>query len=125
MAPIGKGAFASSLLGNTSEAWADDLSAFLHGKQRGVISSNVSAAQYNPEDHYLQVGYKNGGWYGYHDVSAQEASSFYSSGSKGNWVWDNLRVRGTVFGYRKPYAFIGGRSQDYEPKYYAGDRHRE
>lgn len=91
----------------------------------GFKSSNVSAAQYDPHEDYLQIGYKNGGWYGYHGVSSDEAASFYRSGSKGNWVWDHLRRRGTVFGYQKAYSFIGGRSQEYQPKYYASDKHRE
>lgn len=109
--------------GPTGDARDDFLAG--HSIYSGFKSSNVSAAHYDPEQHYLELGFKNGGAYGYHDVTRDEARTFYNASSKGNWVWDNLRVRGTVFGYKKSYAYISGLSAGYEPKYYANEKHRE
>lgn len=88
-------------------------------------SSNVASAKYAKDIGELQLGYKNGGKYRYHDVSPNEAKSFYNAGSKGKWVWDKLRVRGTVFGYRKPYEYMADESQGYIPKYHASETHRQ
>lgn len=99
---------------------------FLHGQQASFASSNVASGLYDQAQSYLQLGYKNGAMYGYHDVSPQEAASLYGAGSKGKWVWDHLRRRGTVYGYQKPYAYISGLSHGgAEPSYYADDKDRE
>lgn len=79
-------------------------------------SSCVAWYQYHlgAENHepLLYIGYKGdkGGVsaYAYQNVSIDEALSLHAAGSKGTWVWDNLRIRGTVFGYLKPYFFLDG-----------------
>lgn len=111
----------------SAQAAHGGIEGFLHNHEvySGFRSSNVSAIRYDPKDNYLEIGYKNGGWYGYHDVTSREARSLYGASSKGSWVWDHLRVKGTVFGYQKPYAYIGSLSQGYEPKYYASNKHLE
>jgi len=88
-------------------------------------SSNVADAKYNYRDMSLDLGFLNGGKYRYYDVSPYEAKSFYSAPSKGKWVWDKLRLRGTVFGYQKPYSYLSGDSEGYMPKYYSNPTHRE
>ena len=99
---------------------------FLHGGEYSTFSSsNVRGASYDPENNFLEIGYKNGGRYGYHDVNRGEAKSFYDAASKGKWVWDHLRLRGTVFGYQKAYTYLGGKSQGYTPKYAMSSRHKE
>lgn len=105
--------------------WEDELSGYLGGEEKSVSSSNVTSSKYDRQHGYMELGFVNGARYGYHDVSPTEATNFLSAKSKGGWVWDNLRRRGTVFGYQKPYAFISGQSKEYEPKYYNDDTHRE
>ena len=98
----------------------DDVDAFLHfGQWLPVKSSNVAAIQYDGERSRLQIEFldkgKGPGFYGYDDVSIREAEFLARSGSKGGWVWDNLRVRGTVFGWKKPYQFLSMSS--YQPNW--------
>ena len=112
MEPSGVGAFAGG-----------------HRLYSGFTSSNVTDASYDPENNFLKVGFggkgkSKYGRYGYHDVSPAEARSFYGAGSKGKWVWDHLRVRGTVFGFQKPYVYLGAESSGYSPKY-INKHHRE
>ena len=77
-----------------------------------VVSSNVDEIHYDPEDSTLQIKFLNGGIYQYDDVSIREAESFAKASSPGGWVWDNLRLRGTVFGFNRahPYTFLAGAS---------------
>lgn len=88
--------------------------AYLSGNRQYVISSNVEYFQYfmfyedgSPQN-VLYVGFKDGSLYSYQDVSMEEALVFYRAVSPGGAVWDHLRVRGTVFGYQKPYALVTG-----------------
>jgi DNA topoisomerase IB len=74
---------------------------------RGFPSSNVSAFRYQRGENQLYVRYKNGQWYEYDRVSPAEAAGLYNANSKGKWVWDRLRIRGTVFGFKKPYRRLG------------------
>lgn len=95
----------------------DDVDAFLHfGKWLPVQSSNVAEIRYDPDESELQIRFLNGGYYQYQDVSVREAESLARSSSKGKWVWDFLRVRGTIFGHRKPYQFISAPSS-YQPQW--------
>lgn len=100
---------------------------FLSGESEHTFqnSSNVGSSSYDPRNAYLEIGYKNGSRYGYHGVSPSEAQSFRDAPSPGSWVWDHLRQRGTVFGYQKPYAYIGGSSTGSSPKYYGSSIYRE
>lgn len=90
---------------------------FLGGELQYVTSSNVDWIQYDRNKHLLYIGYKNGASYVYYDVDPVESSSLYNAGSKGRWVWDELRVRGTVFGYKKNYAFLEYTLGGYQPRY--------
>jgi len=46
--------------------------------------------------------------YHYYDVPEKLWNSFQGAGSKGKWVWDKLRIRGTIAGHRYAYALIAG-----------------
>jgi hypothetical protein len=84
----------------------DPIESFIH---RGEImyvyhlSSNVGSIQYSKEDEQMTIQYKWGGVYLYNNISPTEAYSMVVAASKGIWVWDNLRVRGTKKGHKKPY----------------------
>jgi len=86
-----------------------------------VDSSNVHSVGYDLEHHLLYVRYldpagRAGPLYGYHDVRPEEFLDLLDAPSKGTWVWDNLRERGTVAGYRKPY-FLAGVTRGYVPRH--------
>ncbi len=66
-------------------------------------SSNAAWAQYNHHDKELDVGFNNGGVYRYSNVDVREAIAFIKAASKGSWLWDNIRVRGSRTGHKKPY----------------------
>jgi len=68
-----------------------------------VNSTNVAAVQYNLATHEMAVTFLSGGEYVYSSVSEQEAISFMQAQSKGVWVWDHLRIRGSKTGHRKPF----------------------
>ncbi len=87
-----------------AEEWAT------FGEWAPMASSNVAGASYEHEEERLTIGYLDGSYYQYQPVSYEKALDFYRAGSKGTWVWDNLRVRGTVFGYQVPYTFLSGPS---------------
>jgi len=71
-----------------------------------VHSSNVSHAQYLIAEGKMIVGFKNGSEYEYGNISEEEAMIFAQAASKGVFVWDFLRVRGTKRGHRKPYRRV-------------------
>ncbi len=56
-----------------------------------------------------------GSLYGYRDVWPEEFLTLLEAGSKGGWVWDHLRVRGTVSGHKKDY-FLAGITGGYVPR---------
>ncbi len=88
-------------------------------------SSNVYAFGFDNETHSLFVRFKDrpppgqrGAWgqdkphkpgplYIYHNAAARLFLHFIDAPSKGNWVWDNLRVRGTLSGHQLDYALVG------------------
>lgn len=77
-----------------------------------VNSSNVAAAQYNPIENKMMVeflgkGGRGGASYLYSNVSIDEAIAFAQAQSKGGFVWDHFRVRGSRTAHRKPYVKIG------------------
>lgn len=76
--------------------YADDpISKFLHQKYvLQVISSNVDLAKYDWEEQILYIRYTNGDRWRYKQVSQLEAERFVLAGSKGDWLWSNVRVRG-------------------------------
>ncbi len=87
---------------------------FLRGEVKYVQSSNVEFFQYlyfSGEGTLLQqlvVGFLDGSSYIYEGVSLSEALLFFRTSSPGGQVWTTLRVRGTVFGYSKPYRKLSG-----------------
>lgn len=71
-----------------------------------VNSSNVRLVQYFAESSQMLVEYGNGHSYLYEDVTYDEAQAFVTAPSKGEWVWDVLRVRGSKTAHRKRYTHI-------------------
>lgn len=82
-------------------------------------SSNVHSFGYDHQSAYLyvrflgafnkQTGRKEGPGpvYRYSGVSPEEFLGLLSASSKGGWVWDQLRIRGTVSGHQKDYELVG------------------
>lgn len=81
-------------------------------------SSNVMWIQYDIENSSLYITYKkNGCTYRYWPIPEHEARTFYHMASKGETVWDLLRVRGTNLGHRKNYILVGGSAAGTLPKW--------
>lgn len=90
------------------------LERFLDGFPYGrFASSNVYAVVYDRRGDELYIQYLGGKgrkrsgpgrWYAYRNVSRSEALEIYGAISKGIWIWDALRVRGTQTGAKKPYT---------------------
>lgn len=78
----------------------------------GFRSSNVRAFWYDIEQKLLYIQFKDQSTYEYgarmRGVSPEFAMSLYRAKSKGSWVWDNLRVRGTKLGARVDYVLVVG-----------------
>lgn len=83
-------------------------------------SSNVYAYGYDIEAEILYIRFKapdpqnpekkldaEGPLYAYHHVPPQVFQRMHKASSKGNFVWDNIRIRGTVSGHRFDYALVG------------------
>ena len=86
----------------------DEVEDFVENEQPVFVnSSNVVMVQYFPVVQKLLVEFKKGASYLYSSVSKVEALSFAQAQSKGGWVWDNLRVRGSKTAHRKPYTRVG------------------
>lgn len=95
----------------------DPLSRFLYGELVHVVSTNVDWIQFDRNRELLYIGFKNGAAYVYYQIDAGEASSMFTASSHGKWVWDNLRVRGTVWGYKRDFAFLEYTLGGYQPRY--------
>lgn len=101
-----------------------------HGQWIKVTSSNVYAIAYvwneaQPSKGTLKVRYKHklkgggtqpGPIYDYHDVHPAVFDSFRAAASKGTFVWDRLRIRGTVSGHRYQYDLAGAHKSGYVPR---------
>lgn len=97
------------------------------GEMVEVRSSNVHSIGYDLDNHVLYVRFWAetvrkgelvrfpGALYGYRDVWPEEFLDFLDASSKGGWVWDHLRERGTVSGHKKAY-FLAGISGGYVPR---------
>ena len=94
------------------------------GRMIAVRSSNVCRVGYElnqnrPERSQLRVQFwqqdpdsgtkQPGPVYGYAGITPQLFRHLLRSGSSGEWVWDNLRLRGTVSGHRVPYTLLSAR----------------
>lgn len=90
-------------------------------------SSSVYAIQYDQANQTLIVAFggkaKKPGvtWYGYNPIAPGEALAMFAAGSKGSFVWDNLRRRGTVFGFQRSYFILDGPSTHVPLWHRAGD----
>ena len=71
-----------------------------------VHSSNVAMGQYFLPDKKLMLEFLDGSAYTYDNVTEDEAIEFVQYASKGGFVWDRLRIRGTKKGHQKPYRKI-------------------
>tara|TARA_Y100000310_G_scaffold322161_1_gene380828 strand:+ start:2705 stop:3898 length:1194 start_codon:yes stop_codon:yes gene_type:complete len=84
---------------------------------RAVGSSNVHSYGYDYDSAFLYVrflGVGKGGiregrgpLYRYSNVEPEKFIALHNSTSKGTWIWDDLRIRGTVSGHQKDYALVG------------------
>lgn len=104
------------------------------GKFLKVQSRNVYAIAYSLATRELFVQYLfwapgmeqhsgPGPVYRYESISPSLALTAYDAASKGVWIWDNLRIRGTFAGHRFPYALFYV-SNEYVPRRatYVSDR---
>jgi len=95
------------------------------GHLRRVSSSNVYAIGYRYEDRTLLVQFLAtdasgnrvgpGSLYEYFQVPPMIWERFKGAGSKGKFVWDELRVRGTISGHKFAYD-LAGVTGDYVPR---------
>ncbi len=74
---------------------------FVNGKVINCTSSNVSSAFYEKQYDRLTITFHDNSTWQY-TVSEGMARSFFNAGSRGKWVWDHLKVRGTVSLHRVP-----------------------
>lgn len=106
---------------------ADD--PLLTGQMVGVTSSNVHSIgfQWNnaePTKGTLKVRFldksrgegKGGPTYGYYAVHPALFQDMRRAASKGKWVWDHLRIRGTVSGHRFRYSLDSLSPTGYVPR---------
>ena len=80
-------------------------------------SDNVHSFGYDIENRYLYVRFRAkdsqnkpagpGSLYRYSTVEPNLFLKLYNAPSKGTWVWDYLRERGTVVGHKRPYELVG------------------
>src|SRR5690606_22503386 len=81
-------------------------------------SSNVHSFGYDVEHQYLYVRFNApahegvrthsaGPIYRYHNVPARIFLAMMSAPSKGTFIWDSIRERGTVSGHKYDYALVG------------------
>src|SRR5678815_1557463 len=78
-------------------------------------SSYMAACFYNLIEQTLHVIHHDHSMYGYRSVTPEMARSLYRAGSKGTWMWDNIRIRGTVYGHRVPYWLEMQPSAEFTP----------
>ena len=90
-----------------------------------VQSSNVHSIGYDDVTETLYIRYLGtvgdrragpGALYEYRDVPISVWDRFVFASSKGGFVWDEIRVRGTVSGHRYSYEFIGTGPRGYIPR---------
>lgn len=107
----------------------DELAQFFLGLTVFVESEHVLWIQYDRDPQILYICYHSGvgnnAVYQYLEIDEDYAEKVFNGGSHvGTMVWNYLRVRGTVFGYQKPYSLaVGGHGSyhvdlgGYSPKY--------
>ncbi len=103
----------------------------LTGVMQPVSSSNVHSIGFefsydNPLKSKLIIRYKQkdrrggsgtvgGPTYEYQNIHPDWFNDLREAGSRGKWVWDNLRIRGTVAGHQYPFVLIRA-AQGYLPR---------
>lgn len=103
----GKGTAPTKIPTNRATIPSSEVSDFVEGGQPLFVnSSNVAMAQFYPEENKMMIEYLSGGAYLYDNVTRGEAISFAQAQSKGIWVWDFLRVRGSKIAHKKPFSKI-------------------
>jgi hypothetical protein len=81
---------------------AEEVEAFLYdGAILYVSSSMVSFAIYNRKEENIIIQYHTGPPWKYSPFNEQEALDFVLANSKGNFVWDRIRVRGSKTKHKK------------------------
>lgn len=110
--------------------YASTIEQFLHGVPIEVESEHVRWIKYTVDKTSSFHGQDNGvlficfhggqdleAVYQYDRIDEPLAVKIFNDGSHvGTRVWDHLRVRGTIFGYKKPYSLLSGLG-NYTPKY--------
>jgi hypothetical protein len=76
---------------------AAELAAFLAGDWVDCRSSNVASARYLADQQALEVGFQNGSYYLYPDVSPALAEQFALAPSKGGAVFDDFKSPGRPY----------------------------
>lgn len=85
----------------------DDVQAFLDGQlSLAFDSTNVEAAHYDPHAQELYVTYHSGDRWAY-GIPPSAAEDFAHAHSKGTWIWDNVKVRGTIHAHQVPARKVG------------------
>lgn len=121
--PRGRGVFGHN-------AGYDENDPVMTGEMIRVSSSNVHSIGYrwneeNPSQGTLVVRFLEGEskkktaagpTYSYYNVHPQVFKAFQLAASKGKFVWDRLRIRGTVTGHQFDYRLIGTGASGYVPR---------
>jgi hypothetical protein len=88
---------------------------------RATASTNVYSYGYDVDNLWLYIRYQGkqrstaGSLYRYRGVYPHEFLGLMAKDSKGKWVWDHLRVRGSSTMHQKPYELVGVMG-DYVPR---------
>lgn len=77
----------------------------------GFKSSNVKSFAYDYKRNALAVEYQGQLFWEYSPVSLTKALSLYHAPSKGTWIWDNIKVRGTIHQHRVGAVLLSGPSE--------------
>lgn len=100
----------------------DEIDRYLMGEWLPVVSSNLTAIRFLPDEEAVEVEFNGGrgesAFYRYSNVDLALARAFAEAPSPGRFVWDVFRKRGTSLGYNPshPYVFVSGISS-HEPKW--------
>lgn len=101
---LGQPIYSAEEIGKWEGLTGTEIEQFLYdGKVITVNSSNVEAFRYDIEKKRLYVDYLDGSGYWYDGVPEKIAERAMTMQSKGDFVWDYLRIRGTKTGHKYPY----------------------
>jgi len=98
---IGLGATADEV--NRRAVGSDEIKDFVYNGEILIVhSSNVSSAVYSLADKKLIIEYHSGDVWSYGNINEQEAIGFAQAQSKGGFIWQHIRVRGSKTQHKKP-----------------------